>query len=831
MDGVMCSKIAGVLLVVMSGAFAESSVEWNPSVDIVEDAVWRMPVQPIEVDGPRVVVKDGRFFLDGERYRVWGVNLSFGANLPAPEDAAMVAERLAAAGVNAVRMHHMDTAKYPRGLMHREGGLRIDPEALARLDRFIAELARKGIRVNLNLHVGAAYSGMLKDVPEVNVKYDKLYLQFVPELQEGWRSYARMLLEHRNPHRNDVRYADDPAIAWVEVSNENSFWFGGYLNDVRHAPEFYREMLEGQYVGWLRERYQDDAGLRKAWNVRSEPLGADQIELVEAKNRWNLEQHGGAEAKRTPVTVDGAAGMRLEPTSLSGQDWHLQYNIRPLAVEKGRYYTLSFQARADKKRRIGATVSMAHEPWRALGLAREVKLRERWESFRLGFVAEEDDGLARVSFTFGGEKVPLELLDVRLQPGGQVGVADGESLAAGRVAVWGESETVERSNDRLRFLAATEKKFFDMGRDFIRGELGSRALVVGTQGYGPLGLYAQDGMDFIDTHAYWQHPHFPRRPWDQGDWVIRRTSIVDHPGEATFLNLASHRRPGRPFTVSEYNHPAPNDFQVECVPMMAAVAAAEDWDGVWFYTYEHNNDRWDGNTMESFFDFRANPAKWAFMPAGAMIFRGAGIGPKKGTFLSSLKMPTAKETWADPAKAMEVYRFNRGGRGKTAEELATLLLGEGNRGDGGRGFFLREGENGAVAAGYAADFAKCTGKLRISAPEFCAITLAVVGGGGVGDGRGLLLTACGRAENPGMEFNAERTTVGRAWGQGPTRAEAVAGTLALPKGKKGTWRAWALKPDGSRGEEVPVTREGEGGVPRLRMSPEHGTLCYWLERR
>lgn len=90
-----------------------------------------------------------------------------------------------------------------------------------------------------------------------------------------------------------------------------------------------------------------------------------------------------------------------------------------------------------------------------------------------------------------------------------------------------------------------------------------------------------------------------------------------------------------------------------------------------------------------------------------------------------------------------------------------------------------------------------------------------------------MLTACGRAENAGMEFNAERTTVGRHWGQGPTRAEAVTGRFELPQGH---WKAWALRPDGSRGKEVPVNRP-EGDQPAIfHMSPEHGTLCYWLER-
>ena len=59
------------------------------------------------------------------------------------------------------------------------------------------------------------------------------------------------------------------------------------------------------------------------------------------------------------------------------------------------------------------------------------------------------------------------------------------------------------------------------------------------------------------------------------------------------------------------------------------------------------------------------------------------------------------------------------------------------------------------------------------------------------------------------------------------RAEAVTGIFALPKGN---WRARALRPDGSLGAEVPVTKRGGNGPPLLRMSPEHRTLCYWLVR-
>ena len=44
---------------------------------------------------------------------------------------------------------------------------------------------------------------------------------------------------------------------------------------------------------------------------------------------------------------------------------------------------------------------------------------------------------------------------------------------------------------------------------FLKDELGVRSLVSGTQlGYSPVGIQA--GLDYIDAHAYWNHPRVSR---------------------------------------------------------------------------------------------------------------------------------------------------------------------------------------------------------------------------------------------------------------------------------------------------------------------------------
>ncbi len=179
-------------------AFACSSVRADDFVSFVipakpnlKSSIAVTSFEPIETNDDRLFARDGHFFRGAKRVRIWGVNLSFGANMPKHEDAPHIAARLAAAGVNSVRCHHMDTSRWPRGLWNSKDGKTIEPEALDRLDFFIDQLARHGICVNINLHVGRAHSRYL-GLPEANRQYDKISNIFTPALIDAQKKFARL---------------------------------------------------------------------------------------------------------------------------------------------------------------------------------------------------------------------------------------------------------------------------------------------------------------------------------------------------------------------------------------------------------------------------------------------------------------------------------------------------------------------------------------------------------------------------------------------------------------------------------------------------------------
>ncbi len=809
--------------------------------------------EPIEGEADRLVVRSGFHFYRGEkRVRLWGVNLSFGANLPTHADAPHVAARLAAAGVNTVRFHHLDTSRYPRGIWTARDGKGIEPEALDKLDFFIDQLAKHGVYVNLNLHVGRAHSEYL-GLPKGNTSYDKMINIFTPELVEAQKGFARELMRRVNKYRG-ITWAADPAIAIVEITNENSLFMWGAEQNLRGLPEYYAQVLQKQYNAWLARRYGDTGGVRREWSRQAEAPGADMLKNGDwsggrsasgVPTGWNLEQHSGAKAQASVTSYRGRRALEIKPAALSGTEWHIQFNQGGFAVEGERYYTATFAGAAARGRSVTCNVTMAHDPWSNLGLSRRVELGEDWKEYRLGFTARAGDSNVRLSFVLGNSEDAVYLADVRLRPGGLEGLGASEKVEDGSVRLYSETETPARVEDRMRFLAETEKAYFDEMRRYVKEDLGSKSLVTGTIVFGPLGLYGQSDMDFVDAHAYWQHPRFPGRPWDSGNWLVDQKAMTDYPAEATLFRMAAERLAGKPFTVTEYNHPAPLDSQAECVPMIASFAAAQDWDGVWLYTYSHGTDDWDRDKLNSFFDVDSNPGKWGFMAGAAAMFRLGGMGSldgmaaaglaERGEVLGSLVRlhnkydrnmfgvlgERASLAWEDYLGVQAASRLSwRSVRSAASAGARTSVRWDvdGQR----RGAYAAASAGALVFTGHAVRADEATsGRVVIESPGFAAVTVTALDAVDLSRSKRILIAACGRCENVDMQFSEDRRTVGRNWGRGPVGIEPVTGRVALPAGR---WRCRALGPDGTARAEVAVNTAG--GLATVELSPRYETMWY-----
>ncbi len=110
--------------------------------------------------------------------------------------------------------------------------LTIDPKRLERLDYLIAQFKQHGVYVDMNLHVSRWFDQAEGfTARQQRPEYDKGLDNFEPRMIELQKKYARDLLTHVNPYTKNS-YATEPAVAFVEINNENALfsqWSWGQL--------------------------------------------------------------------------------------------------------------------------------------------------------------------------------------------------------------------------------------------------------------------------------------------------------------------------------------------------------------------------------------------------------------------------------------------------------------------------------------------------------------------------------------------------------------------------------------------------------------------------
>jgi hypothetical protein len=713
---------------------------------------------------------------------------------------------------------------------------------------------------------------------------------FDPELIALQRDYARDLLGHVNAYTG-LKYAEDPVTALVELTNEDSLfmaWHWGGSGD--YSPRYDAE-LTGLWNDWLATKYKTDTALKSAWAVGEEPRGVQMLTPWESV--WHVSAIMGAEARvalpKTGVSYQGGVPVPTTQMTYPSADWtyqghqvvldigkvtdttwHVQFTQSGVALQKGRTYTLTFVAWADKARAIASTVQQQNSPWRQVGAGRTFQLTTRPQSYTTTFTAEADEANTKVGFILGQDVGKVHLAGISLTPGGRLGLRPGESLAKRTVARMHPSDlaTEARMADYFLFLADTERRYFSGMRDYLKKDLGVRAPITGTIGFDPLSTWVQAAdMDFVDAHAYWQHPSFPHKSWDSRDWNIPNTAMVDDPRHSTLVQLAagrmtygSEKSSARPFTVTEYNHPAPSDYQAEGIPMIASFAAAQDWDGVFLFDYSGGGD-WDHrDSIHGFFDIDCNPVKMAEMAAGALLFRRGdiaplpvsvvtGLAPDRMAALMAHDGPRNQQVFADPlVGAPPAVRFF--GRyavapfavGGPMEQLrpATMIM-EPNKGrltlppadsdkgpvdwksadgklhwtagkDRGSGIFTAEGERSAAFVGFIGGQVVQVGpvELAVKTPKFAAVTVSSLDGQPLTESKRILIVAAGRTENTGQQWNDSRTSLGDQWGHGPTMIETVQAEIVLSQ-RDGMPFAGRLKSLDGEGRQTDERPRGFGG--------------------
>lgn len=193
------------------------------------------------------VMRDGAdlVFEDGTPVRFWGANLQANALFSTePENIERQAKRLAALGFNLVRIHHHDSHwVHPNVFATPARNTRVLNQAsLRRLDLWIEALKAQGVYIWLDLHVGRRMVPGDRIEGYREIAEDRRadvagYNYFSPSIQNRMLEFQRNFLSHRN-HLSGIRYAEDPAVVAVLITNENdvTHHYGHKLLPSKNVP-------------------------------------------------------------------------------------------------------------------------------------------------------------------------------------------------------------------------------------------------------------------------------------------------------------------------------------------------------------------------------------------------------------------------------------------------------------------------------------------------------------------------------------------------------------------------------------------------------------------
>lgn len=211
---------------------------------------------------------------DGTRARFWGINVVGAPAFPPKEDADAYARTLARLGFNLVRLHHIDQ-EAPNGVVNprrgEPGQPELDAEQLDRLDFFVSRLRAHGLHLFLEAATFRNFSpadGVPDWAPGVPNGH-KLSTMFLPGWTERYERWFTDFWGRVNPYTG-VRYADDPAVVAVELSNEHSI-LASWGFGIENLPRTHLAALDAEWNRWLRARYKDDAALAAAWKGSPNP--------------------------------------------------------------------------------------------------------------------------------------------------------------------------------------------------------------------------------------------------------------------------------------------------------------------------------------------------------------------------------------------------------------------------------------------------------------------------------------------------------------------------------------------------------------------------------
>ena len=225
--------------------------------------------------------------------KLWGVGANLEVGKFTREQLTQRVKYLRKFGCNIVREHPLWDEVTTDG--------RIDAKKLDAYDWWFAELKKHGLysawSIFYHWRIGpdTGYE-LFDDLPEEKDGKLRDTYGVIASAPKLWERRTRVLVEllaHKNPFTG-LRYADDPALATVEMNNEESIFFWNPLGDLADGNKKWpkhAQQLRENFAAWVKARYQTNDALAAAWGAlkNGDAIDARELRLM---SPWELDGDG-----------------------------------------------------------------------------------------------------------------------------------------------------------------------------------------------------------------------------------------------------------------------------------------------------------------------------------------------------------------------------------------------------------------------------------------------------------------------------------------------------------------------------------------------------------
>ena len=363
-------------------------------------------------------------------------------------------------------------------------------------------------------------------------------------------------------------------------------------------------------------------------------------------------------------------------------------------------------------------------------------------------------------------------------------------------------------------------------------------------------LSAQVVADFTDSHAYWYS-------WN---WKMNDKKFMNDPmtGSVNNMlpNLAFYRVSGKPFFVSEWDNPWPNEWRAESSLLLAAVGSLQGWGGYCIHTYRYSKDEnvnmigkpitsdaiggvyYRGGVFDAFND----PAKFGLFYHAALIMRRGDVRPSEKTIvvkLNDLDLGSGiKALKLTPEKQrVEMVLPGMTGKGDMVikpEEFA-VDVDKGEVLSDTRELYrnlkkkigwIDSPDTKAVYGFLGKEGSLALTNLKINVKtDFATVAISTLTDEPIKSSANMLLTAVGRAYNTNSKYNEDHTKQLDV-GHGPIQVEIIEATIEIETDKTDL-RVMAINPQGFLTGYIPS--EYKDGIFSFEIGKEYQSMYYLIQ--